>query len=126
MLSRHLPHPFPVRWIKPQTLQPQDSPEHCRHCDLARVDASALMGPIAIVDVAVQWACDIYLKRIGESDWVTRGAHDVGEDAVVLGNLDGTIVVLDCHVNRGLTEETSGVTEAGAFHETGSVSWEVR
>lgn len=84
------------------------------------------MGPVAIVNIAVQRACDIYLERIGESDWVARGAHDVGEDAVVLGDVDGVVAILDSHVDRGFTEETSGVAKAGAFHETRSVSWEVR
>lgn len=84
------------------------------------------MGPVTIVDIALQWACDIYLERIRESDWVARGAHNVGEDAVVLGDVDSPVVILDCHVDCGLTEEASGMAEAGTFHETGSVSWEVR
>ena len=126
MLSGHFPHPIPNCRVKPQPLQPQYSPEHCRHRDLARIDAGTLMGSVAIVDVTVQRTCDVYLERIGECYRVARGAYNISEDAVVLGNVKGAVMILDCHVDCGLTEETSGVAEAGAFHETWFVSWEVQ
>lgn len=84
------------------------------------------MGPIAVVDIGVQRACDIHLERIGEGDRVARGANDVGEDAVVLGDMEGAVMILNCHVNCGLAEETTGVAETGAFHEAACISSDVR
>lgn len=84
------------------------------------------MGPVSIVDVTVQRACDIYLERIGEGGGVTGSAHNVSKNAVVLRDVEGAVVILDCHVDRSLTEKTCGVAKAGAFHETRSVSKRVR
>lgn len=84
------------------------------------------MGPIAIVDVTVQRACDIYLERIGECCRVTGGAHNISKNAVVLRDVDGAAVILDCHVGCSLTEKAGGVAKASAFHETRSVSWGAR